>query len=183
MSEVTRILSAVEQGDPHAAEQLLPLVYDELRKLAADRMARENPGQTLQPTALVHEAYLRLVDVEQARHWDSRGHFFAAAAEAMRRILIDQARGKNRRKRGGDRKRVQLTDHPSPAVDDQLLALDEALTRLREEDPLAAQVVELHRFAGLGYEQIGAILGISLYKARQLWLYSRAWLSDALGAP
>src|SRR5215813_7414645 len=139
MSEVTRILSAIEQGDPHAAEQLLPLVYEELRKLAAERMAQEKPGQTLQATALVHEAYLRLVDAERAQRWDGRGHFFAAAAEAMRRILIENARRKKRRKRGGGLKRVDLDDVDLPCTSspDELLALDDALTRLTAEDPTA----------------------------------------------
>ena len=150
MSEVTRILSAIAQGDPSAASQLLPLVYDELRQLAARKLAQETPGQTLQPTALVHEAYLRLVGSAEAIRWDGRGHFFAAAAEAMRRILIENARRKKRQKRGGEFHRVELTEHPAPAEDDQLLALDDALTRLAAEDPLAAKVVELRYFAGLG---------------------------------
>jgi RNA polymerase sigma factor (TIGR02999 family) len=181
MNEVTRILSAVEHGDPHAAEQLLPLVYNELRHLAAARMAREAPGQTLQPTALVHEAYLRLVDADEAQHWDSRADFFAAAAEAMRRILIDRARHNGRLKRGGDRKRQPLTYQPAPSDDEQLLALDEALTRLKEEEPLAAKVAELHHFGGLGYREIATVLGITAYRARQLGTYARAWLSDAIG--
>ena len=181
MSEVTRILSALEQGDPHAAEQLLPLVYEELRQLAAQRLAQEKQGQTLDATALVHEAYLRLVDVEQAQQWNSRSHFFAAAAEAMRRILVDNARRKKRVKRGGGRRRASLADHPAPSPDDRLLALDDALKNLGDEDPVAARVVELRQFAGLGHEQIAGVLGITVYQARQKWTYARAWLRDALG--
>jgi RNA polymerase sigma factor (TIGR02999 family) len=181
MNEITRTLAAVERGDPNAAEQLLPLVYDELRKLAADRMAREKPGQTLQATALVHEAYLRLVEGERAQHWNSRGHFFGAAAEAMRRILVEKARRSKRRKRGGDRRRVDLADQPAPTADDRLLALDEALTRLAQEDAIAARVVELRHFAGIGHEQIAAALDVTVYQARQKWAYAQAWLSDALG--
>jgi RNA polymerase sigma factor (TIGR02999 family) len=181
MHEITRVLSAVERGDPQAAEQLLPLVYDELRKLAADRMAREKPGQTLEATALVHEAYLRLVEGQPEQPWNSRGHFFGAAAEAMRRILVERARRNKRRKRGGDRRRVELTDRPAPTADDRLLALDEALTRLAGEDALAARVVELRHFAGLGHEQTAAALHITVYQARRKWTYAQAWLSDALG--
>jgi RNA polymerase sigma factor (TIGR02999 family) len=181
MSEVTRLLSALEQGDPHAAAQLLPLVYDELRKLATHKLAHEQPGQTLQATALVHEAYLRLVDTDADQPWNSRGHFFAAAAEAMRRILIDNARRKKRTKRGGDLHRADLADHPAPSPDDRLLALDDALKKLGAEDPVAARVVELHHFAGLGHEQIASVLGITVYQARQKWTYARAWLRDALG--
>src|SRR5262245_13557181 len=156
MSEVTRILSAIDQGDPDAASQLLPLVYDELRQLAADKLAQERPGQTLQPTALVHEAYLRLVGEDEEQHWDSRGHFFAAAAEAMRRILVESARRKKRVKHGGDRQRVDLLDHdmlagPPP---DEILALDEALTRLAASDPDAAQVVHLPFLLRLPTEQV-----------------------------
>src|SRR5580658_10654298 len=151
MSEVTRILSAIERGDPKAAEQLLPLVYDELRRLAAQRLAQEKPGQTLEPTALVHEAYLRLVSPADAEHWQGRGHFFAAAAEAMRRILIEKARRKKRARHGGGRQKVDLADPPAPDADDRLLALDDALTRLAGEDAVAAQVVELRHFAGLGH--------------------------------
>jgi RNA polymerase sigma factor (TIGR02999 family) len=182
MSEVTRILSAIEQGDPAAVGQLLPLVYAELRKLAARRLAREKPGQTLQPTALVHEAYLRLVTVRQARDWSSRGYFFAAAAEAMRRILVESARRKRRHKHGGLFRRVELTDlpaEPDPASE-RLLALDEALTRLAAEDALVAKVVELRHFAGLGHEAIAQALGITIYLARQKWTYARAWLRDAI---
>ena len=180
MKDITRILSAVEQGDPHAAEQLLPLIYDELRKLAAAKMAQEKPGHTLQPTALVNEAYLRLVDAEKVQHWNSRGHFFAAAAQAMRRILVDNARHKHRKKRGGRHQRVELTDVPAPTDNDSLLNLDEALTRLAAEDPRAAQVVELHHFAGLGYDQVADALHLSVYLVRQKWAYAKAWLSDAL---
>jgi RNA polymerase sigma factor (TIGR02999 family) len=182
MSEVTRILSAIEQGDPSAAEQLLPLVYDELRKLAAQKLAEEKPGQTLQATALVHEAYLRLVDVQQVQKWNSQGHFFAAAAEAMRRILIENARRKDRYKHGKGHRRVLLADAGAPApADDDILALDEALSQLAAEDPVAARVVELRHFAGLGHEDIAAVLGITVYLARQKWTYARAWLRHALG--
>ena len=180
MNEVTRILSAIDQGDPHAAEQLLPLVYGELRKLAAQKMAQERSDQTLQATALVHEAYLRLVDVDKAQHWDSRGHFFAAAAEAMRRILVEAARRKKRHKHGGALHRVDLPEQPGTAPDESLLALDEALTRLAAEDPVAAKVVELRRFAGLGHETVAEVLGVSVYLARQKWAYARAWLKDVL---
>src|SRR5262245_47343136 len=162
MSEVTRILVAIEQGDPSAAEQLLPLVYDELRKLAAQKLASEKPGQTLQATALVHEAYLRLVDVEQAQPWNSRGHFFAAAAEAMRRILIDNARRKQADKRGGGLRRVNLDqgDALAAAPPDDMLALDEALERLTRYDPRVAQLVKLHCFAGLTVEQAAEALNL-----------------------
>jgi RNA polymerase sigma factor (TIGR02999 family) len=180
MNEVTRILSAIGQGDPQAASQLLPLVYDELRKLAAQNLAQEKPGQTLQATALVHEAYLRLVDTEKAQHWNGRGHFFAAAAEAMRRILVESARRKKRIKHGGTRQRTELEDYPAPSADEDLIALDEALQRLAAEDPIASRVMELRRFAGLGHEQIAATLGITPYQARQKWTYARAWLRDAL---
>jgi RNA polymerase sigma factor (TIGR02999 family) len=181
MSDVTRILSAIEYGDPSAAERLLPLVYDELRQLAAQRLAQEVPGQTLQATALVHEAYLRLVDVEQAQHWDSRGHFFAAAAEAMRRILIDQARRKQSHKRGGDRRRVELdaaallaAPDDDPAED--LLALDEALRQFEAEEPLKARLVKLRYFAGLPLPEAARALGISLATAKRHWVYARSWL-------
>jgi RNA polymerase sigma factor (TIGR02999 family) len=184
MKEVTRILSALQQGDPHAAEQLLPLVYEELRRLAAQRMAQEAPGHTLQATALVHEAYLRLVDVEQAQHWDSRGHFFAAAAEAMRRVLIDQARHREAERHGGGFRRsdidaVALATRVTP---DQLLALDEALRKLAGENPQAARLVELRYFAGLTVEQAGKAVGISTATAYRHWNYARAWLySELLG--
>jgi RNA polymerase sigma factor (TIGR02999 family) len=182
MSDVTRILSAIERGDPQAAEQLLPLVYDELRKLAAQKLVEERPGQTLQATALVHEAYLRLVKADEAGPWDGRGHFFAAAALAMRRILTDNARRKARFKRGGQRQRIELADYAAPAADADLLALDRALTRLAQEDPVAAKVVELRYFAGMGHEAIAAALNITVYQARQKWTYARAWLRDALGS-
>ena len=179
MSEVTRILSDLVQGEAHAAEQLLPLVYDELRRLAAAQMTREKPGQTLDATALVHEAYVRLVGADQ--HWDGRGHFFAAAAEAMRRILVEAARRKGRHKHGGTLRRVELPDPPANIPDENLLALDEALTRLAVEDPIAAKVVELRHFAGLGHEAIAEAIGVTVYLARQKWAYARAWLKDALG--
>jgi RNA polymerase sigma factor (TIGR02999 family) len=181
MNDITRVLSAIENGDPKAAEGLVPLVYDELRELAAQKLAQEKPGQTLQATALVHEAYLRLVNVEQTQHWNSRGHFFAAAAEAMRRILVEAARRKQRRKHGGALSRVELADAPAPLPDDDVLALDEALTRLEAEDRVAARVVELRHFAGLGHEDIAAALGITVYLARLKWTYARAWLRNALG--
>ncbi len=178
MTGITHILSAIEQGDPHAAEQLLPLVYDELRQLAAQRLAREKPGQTLQATALVHEAYLRLVDTDQASHWDSRGHFFAAAAEAMRRILVDQARRKQADKHGGGRLRVDLPEDlaaPEGRSDD-LVALDEALSRLERHDPDVARLVKLRYFAGLSHQDAAAALGISRGAADRLWALGRAWL-------
>ena len=178
MSEVTRILSAIEQGDPLAAAELLPLVYDELRRLAAQRMAAEKPGQTLDATALVHEAYLRLVDVEQAQHWNSRGHFFAACAEAMRRILVDNARRKKAEKHGGGLRRVNLDkeDALAAAPPEDLLALDEALEQLTRHDPRAAQVVRLHCFAGLTVEQAAEMLDLSRTNAYRLWTFARAWL-------
>ena len=182
MTDITRILSAIEHGEPESAEQLLPLVYDELRRLAVQRLAQEAPGHTLQATALVHEAYLRLVDVEQAQLWDSRRHFFAAAALAMRRILVESARRKASEKRGGRLRRVDLADQAASDPDDDLLALDEALNRLMIEDPVAARVVELRQFAGLGHEEVAATLGITVYLARQKWTYARAWLRDALEA-
>jgi RNA polymerase sigma factor (TIGR02999 family) len=182
MGDVTRILADIEQGDPRAAEQLLPLVYDELRKLAAQKMAHENPGQTLQGTALVHEAYLRLVDRDKAQNWDSRGHFFAAAAEAMRRILIEAARRKQRTRHGGSFHKVAVTDLTAPGPDDDLVALDEALVLLAAEDPRAAKAVELRYFAGLGHDEVAAALGITVYEARQKWTYARAWMRDALRA-
>jgi RNA polymerase sigma factor (TIGR02999 family) len=181
MSDVTRILSAIEQGDAHAAERLLPLVYDELRKLASHKLAREKPGQTLQATALVHEAYVRLVDAEQAQRWHSRGHFFAAAAQAMRRILVENARRKQRVRHGGGRRRIELADQPAPTSDEDFLALDDALTRLGADDAVAAKVVELRHFAGLGHKETAAALGLTVYQARQKWTYARAWLRDALG--
>ena len=184
MNEVTRILSAIEQGDPHAPEALLPLVYDELRLLAAQKLAHEKPGQTLEATALVHEAYLRLVDVERAQQWNSRGHFFAAAAEAMRRILVERARRKSSRKHGGQHVRVNLDDAPSlsdqPA--DDLPALDDALTLLAAEDPVKAELVKLRYFAGLTIEQAAEALGISRATADRYWAYAKVWLFRAITA-
>jgi RNA polymerase sigma factor (TIGR02999 family) len=178
MSDVTRILSAIEQGDPLASEQLLPLVYDELRKLAAVKLTQEKPGQTLQATALVHEAYLRLVDAAKIKRWDSRGHFFAAAAEAMRRILLNRARDKKRAKRGGERHRVDL-DQIEIALDtndEELIALDDALTQLAGEDPDAARLVNLRFFAGLTLRDAAVSLGLSQRTAERQWSYARAWL-------
>ncbi len=182
MSEVTRILSALDQGDSQAAEQLLPLVYEELRRLAAQRMAEEKPGQTLQATALVHEAYLRLVGGDGVQHWNSRGHFFAAAAEAMRRILIDSARRKRRVKHGGARSRIDLDQDCSvgDAVSDDLLAVDEALAKLAAEEPVKAELVKLRYFAGLTLEQAADVLHISLATAKRYWAYARAWLYQAI---
>jgi RNA polymerase sigma factor (TIGR02999 family) len=178
MSEVTRILSAIEQGDPSAAEQLLPLVYDELRKLAAQKLAQEKPGQTLQATALVHEAYLRLVGRTDEEKWDSRGHFFAAAAEAMRRILVENARRKKTEKHGGRLVRCTLGDLPvaAPELGDDLLALDEALEKLAKEDPVKAELVKLRHFAGLTIGQAAEALNISSATAYRYWAYARAWL-------
>jgi RNA polymerase sigma factor (TIGR02999 family) len=182
MADVTRILSAIEQGDAGATEQLLPLVYDELRKLAAQKMAQEKPGQTLQATALVHEAYIRLVDVEKAQHWDSRHHFFAAAAEAMRRILVDNARQKRSLKRGGVHPRQGLdeADIAAPEVGKDILALDEALDRLSTTDEEAARLVKLRYFAGLTSEQAADVLGISARTADRIWGYARAFLLKQL---
>jgi RNA polymerase sigma factor (TIGR02999 family) len=178
MSEVTRILNAIEQGDPQAAGQLLPLVYAELRRLAAQKLAREAPGQTLDATALVHEAYLRLVGNAPEQPWDSRGHFFAAAAEAMRRILVESARRKHRRKHGGGCQREDLDAAAvaAPVPDEDLLALDAALRKLAEQDPQKAQLVELRYFAGLTGDQAAHILGISPSTADRQWVYARAWL-------
>jgi RNA polymerase sigma factor (TIGR02999 family) len=178
MSEVTRILSAIDQGDPQAASQLLPLVYDELRKLAAHKLAHENPGQTLQPTALVHEAYLRLVDVDRVQHWNSRHHFFAAAAEAMRRLLVENARRKKRQKHGGDRRRVSLeaAESVAQAPSEDLLVLDEALTRLAAHDPIKAEVVKLRFFGGLTMPEIAQSLDLSLATVGRYWTYARTWL-------
>jgi RNA polymerase sigma factor (TIGR02999 family) len=178
MSEVTRILSAIEQGDPHAAEQLLPLVYDELRKLAAQKLAQEKPGQTLEATGLVHEAYLRLVDVDRVQRWNSRGHFFAAAAEAMRRILVESARRKSRLKHGRNHQRVDLESgclvSAAPPVD--LVALDEALSRLAETEPGKAELVKLRFFAGLTMPEAAAALDISLATAERYWTFAKSWL-------
>ena len=182
MSDVTKILSAIEDGDAQAASQLLPLVYDELRRLAAQKLAHERSGQTLQATALVHEAYIRLVDVEKAQHWNSRGHFFAASAEAMRRILIENARRKQRIRHGGGRQRVDLdelnvVDDKAP---DDLLALDEALNELASQDETIAKVVELRYFAGLTIEQTALALGISVRTANRHWAFAKAWLFQQL---
>jgi len=182
MSDVTRILSKIEQGDSQAAEQLLPLVYDELRKLAAAKLADEKPGQTLQATALVHEAYLRLVDGDKPQHWKGRGHFFGAAAEAMRRILINRARDKSRAKRGGGLRKINL-DKMEIAVEtpcDDLLALDDALERLAGENRQCADLVKLRFFAGLSVNDAGSALGISPRTADRHWAYARAWLCDEL---
>jgi RNA polymerase sigma factor (TIGR02999 family) len=180
-SEVTRILASIQEGDPRAAEQLLPLVYEELRRLAAQRVARENPGQTLQATALVHEAYLRLIGGDSQPRWDSRGHFFAAAAEAMRRILIDQARRKQSEKAGGQMRRVNLDEGaltaPSDVQDpEELVALDEALRQFELEDALKARLVKLRYFAGLTLPEAAEALGISLATAKRHWVYARSWL-------
>ena len=187
MSDVTRILAAIEEGDPNAASQLLPLVYDELRRLAAQKLAREKPGQTLEATALVHEAYLRLVasgdaSQSQERHWQGRHHFFAAAAEAMRHILVDNARRKRRAKRGGGRQRVALDEAvpAPPTAAGDLLALDEALTRLAAQDPEAAGVVQLRYFAGLSVEEAAQTLDISRASAYRHWNFARAWLLQEL---
>jgi RNA polymerase sigma factor (TIGR02999 family) len=182
MSDISRILAALEQGDPNAAGDLLPLVYDELRKLAAHKMAQEAAGQTLQPTALVHEAYLRLVGAEHASHWDTRGHFFAAAAEAMRRILVENARRKQCQKHGGGLARQQLDPDQllTPAIREDLLALDEALTRLAAVNPQAAQLVQLRYFAGLSIPEAAQTLGISPRSADRLWAYARAWLHQEM---
>jgi RNA polymerase sigma factor (TIGR02999 family) len=183
MDNLTQILDAIGQGDAQAASQLLPLVYDRLRELAAQKLAREKPGQTLEPTALVHEAYLRLVGAEPKPHWEGRGHFFAAAAEAMRRILVESARRKGRARHGGGRERVDLDEQDVPVrpPPDEILALDEALGRLKEEDAAAAQVVQLHFFAGLSIEDAAEVLGISRATAYRHWTYARAWLRCALG--
>jgi RNA polymerase sigma factor (TIGR02999 family) len=180
MADVTCILSAIKQGDPSAAEQLLPLVYNELRKLAALHMAHDQPGDTLNPTALVHEAYLRLVGVENDRRYHGRGHFFAAAATAMRHIRIDQARRKKTEKHGGKLQRLELDEVAASNPDDELLALDEALTRLAALDARKAQLVELRFFAGLTNDQAAAVLGISPTTADRDWAFTRAWLRDAV---
>jgi RNA polymerase sigma factor (TIGR02999 family) len=179
VADVTRILSAIEQGDPHAAEQLLPLVYDELRKLAAQRLVQEKTGQTLQATALVHDAYVRLVDVEKAQHWNSRGHFFAAAAEAMRRILIENARRKGRQKRGGagwQRVDLDSEDLVSQTTPDELLCFDDAVAALTAEEPEAGQLVKLRYFAGLSIDEAADLMHISRTTAKRYWAFARAWL-------
>jgi len=178
MADVTQLLSAIEAGDRRAAADLLPLVYDELRKLAAARMAGERPGETLDATALVHEAYVRLVDSDQPDHWDGRGHFFAAAAEAIRRILIDSARRKRRPKHGGGRARVDLDEAAkvTRSPSDDLLALDEALTKLAAEEPVKAELVKLRFFAGMTIPEAARVLGISHATAERYWTYARAWL-------
>ena len=182
MADLTRLLDAAATGDPKAASELLPLVYDELRKLAAARMAAEKPGQTLQATALVHEAYVRLVGGDQPQNWDGRGHFFAAAAEAMRRILVESARRKRAGKRGGDLGRAELpADLPAPERDFDLLAVNEALDLFAREEPQTAELVKLHFFAGLTLEEAAAVLGISPRTAYRNWGYARAWLYQRLG--
>jgi RNA polymerase sigma factor (TIGR02999 family) len=185
MPEVTQILTRIEAGDPSAAEQLLPLLYDELKKLAAHKLAKEKPGQTLQPTALVHEAYVRLVDGEPSQHWNSRGHFFAAAAEAMRRILVDNARSRASLKRGGDCQRIDYPDLPGHSDNDQvdLIALDEALGKLEIEHPERAKVVKLRFFAGCTLEETAQILEISRATAQRYWVYARAWLYGKIDRP
>jgi RNA polymerase sigma factor (TIGR02999 family) len=185
MADVTRILTAIEQGDPHAAEQLLPLVYDELRTLAAARMAAEKPGQTLQATALVHEAYVRLVGKDEARRWTGRGHFLAAAAEAMRHILVETVRRKGALKRGGGRARAELrnADLVVDEAPDEVLAVDEALAGLAAADPQAAELVKLRYFAGLSVPEAAEALGLTTRTAERLWVYARAWLRRALGEP
>lgn len=182
MSDVTRILSQIESGNPSAAEQLLPLVYDELRKLAAARLAQEKPGQTLQATALVHEAYLRLADAGKDQHWNSRGHFFGAAAEAMRRILVENARRRETIKRGGDLERVEIPDLVSSAISESLdfLALDEALRKLELEHPEKARLVKLRFFVGCSLEETAEFLGVSRATAQRHWAYARAWLFGQL---
>jgi RNA polymerase sigma factor (TIGR02999 family) len=182
MNEVTRVLSAIEQGDPRAAEQLLPLVYDELRRLAAQKMGQEAAGQTLQGTALVHEAYLRLVDTEKVQQWNSRGHFFAAAAEAMRRILVDNARHKRARKRGGElvRQDLDAVEIALPEIPEGVIALDEALNKLTATDKTAADLVHLRFFAGLPLPEIAQLLGISPRTADRVWVYARAWLHQEI---
>lgn len=184
MSDVTQILGRIQEGDGQAAEQLLPLVYQELRKLAAAKLAHEKPGQTLQATALVHEAYLRLVDVDQVQHWDSRGHFFAAAAEAMRRILVENARRRSRIKHGADSERVELdfADLHTRMRPDELLDLEQALSDFEQIEPVKARLVTLRYFAGLTIEQAAELLGISRVTAHRYWVYARAWLHDRLHA-
>jgi RNA polymerase sigma factor (TIGR02999 family) len=183
MSDVTQILQQIEAGDPSAVEELLPLVYAELRKLAAHRMAQEASGHTLEATGLVHEAYVRLVDKDKAQHWDSRAHFFAAAAEAMRRILVEQARRKRSQKRGGQwrRRDATLDEFCQPSTPDELLAIDEALEKLGRENPPIARLVELRYFAGLSQAEAAAALGVSTRTAQRYWVYAKAWLLEELG--
>ena len=182
MSDITRILKSIEDGEPKAAEELLPLVYDELRKLAAAKMAYEKPGQTLQATALVHDAYIRLVNVEKAQHWKGRGHFFGAAAEAMRRILVENARRKQRIKHGGGKGRVdmEVAEIATTIPDEELLALDDALSQLQREEPDKAALIELRFFVGLSNEQAAEVLGISAATAKRRWRYARAWLHGVI---
>ena len=182
MTDITQILSAIEQGYPQAAEQLLPLVYDELRKLAAAKIAQEKPGQTIQATALVHEAYIRLVDVDKVRRWNSRGHFFAAAAEAMRRILINRARDKGRQKRGGGWQRVDLDRLivADQASEEELIAIDDALQELGRKNQPCAEFVKLRFFTGLTLDEAAAAMGIARRTANRYWAFARAWLYDAL---
>lgn len=182
MSDVSRILSQIESGEPSAAEKLLPLVYDELRKLAAVRLAQEKPGQTLQATALVHEAYLRVIGKDQSQHWDSRGHFFSAAAEAMRRILVENARRKRSKKAGGNMARHDVAEIPvaAPELGEDLLALDDALNRLAEQDPAKADLVKLRHFAGLTIDEAAKVLGVSTTTANRYWNFARAWLHQEI---
>lgn len=185
MNEVTQILSAMESGDPSSAGQLLQLVYDELRQLATFRLAAERPGQTLQATALVHEAFLRLVDVKQAQHWNSRGHFFAAAAEAMRRILVENARRRRQLKRGAELQRTDLADVPiaAPRGQEDLIDLDAALSKFSEVDPVSARLVQLRYFVGLTIPEAAEVLGVSARTADRLWAFSRAWLHREIAGP
>jgi RNA polymerase sigma factor (TIGR02999 family) len=185
MNDVTRVLSAIEQGDPQASEELLPLVYRELRRLARQRLAQEKPGQTLQATALVHEAYLRLVGGQDVQRWENRGHFLAAAAEAMRRILIENARRKRAEKHGGrlERQDLDAIDIAAPTPSEDVLALDEALTRLESEDPVKARLVKLRYFAGLSEEDAARVLGISRATVQRHWRYAKAWLHSELRDP
>ena len=182
MTEVTRILNAIDQGDQQAANDLLPLVYEELRRLAAQRLSHEKPGQTLQATALVHEAYIRLVDVDRPQHWDGRGHFFKAAAEAMRRILLNRARDRKRLKRGGDHRRLDLDqiEVVLGTPPEELIALDEAIQKLADEDPLCAELVKLRFFAGLSHQEAAKALAITRRVADRQWAYARAWLYERL---
>jgi RNA polymerase sigma factor (TIGR02999 family) len=183
MNDVTRILCALQHNDPQASDELLPLVYEELRTLATRKLSKEKPGQSLQATALVHDAYLRLVDVQSAQHWNSRGHFFAAAAEAMRRILVERARRKSRAKHGGglDRRELDELDIAAPAPCEEIIALDQALDKLATSDRGAAELVKLRYFVGLTIVEAAEILGISARKANQLWAYAKAWLLAEMG--